>query len=315
MKQTTLKSLVTLAVTIAASAATREVHATQTNDSCVYPNTCLIANNTYGGYPGMTAYTTNSYAIYGDDTGSGYGLYGNSNTGYGLYATSSYGDGVHAVISNSETAVYGWNQGGGAGGYFISDTGYGIIAQSSGTYAGLFNGGLETNNYYYQNDNCVAGCPSDQRLKKNIAPLTGAMDTLLRLRGVTYEWINPEEHGKNQTGAQPGLIAQEVEQVFPQWVGEDNKGFKTMIVQPAQIAALEVESIRQLKTQNDELRAQLEGNQARTAKLEERLDALQNGRDPITGGVGFGRGVLCVIGLGFAGIFGASRWKRSEPKA
>ena len=42
------------------------------------------------------------------------------------------------------------------------------------------------------------GDSSDIRQKKNVAKLTGALDKLIQLQGVTYEWVNPEEHG-NQT--------------------------------------------------------------------------------------------------------------------
>ena len=39
--------------------------------------------------------------------------------------------------------------------------------------------------------NCAANCTSDARLKKNVAPLHDALGRLLRLRGVTFEWIDP----------------------------------------------------------------------------------------------------------------------------
>ncbi|MFY9643351.1 MAG: tail fiber domain-containing protein, partial [Rhodomicrobium sp.] len=81
-------------------------------------------------------------------------------------------------------------------------------------------------------------------------PITRGLDDLLRLRGVTYEWIDPETHA-NQTGTQRGFIAQDVEKVFPGWVNTDKDGFKTLSV--SQIEALEVESIRTLKMQNDML--------------------------------------------------------------
>ena len=50
------------------------------------------------------------------------------------------------------------------------------------------------------------------------------------------------------------------------------------------------------------------------AKLEERLEALQSGRDAITGGVGAGRGALCLFGLAVAGAVGLAWRKRTESK-
>jgi Chaperone of endosialidase len=64
--------------------------------------------------------------------------------------------------------------------------------------------------------------PSDARLKKNIQPLTGAIDQLLQLRGVTYEWKELDNHGKT-AGTKRGFIAQEMERVFPDWVQTDDK--------------------------------------------------------------------------------------------
>ncbi|HWR26548.1 MAG TPA: tail fiber domain-containing protein, partial [candidate division Zixibacteria bacterium] len=63
----------------------------------------------------------------------------------------------------------------------------------------------------------VRGIGSDRRLKKNIKPLKDSLDKLLKLRGVTYEWKEPEKIG-NTPGEKIGLIAQEVEEIFPEWV-------------------------------------------------------------------------------------------------
>lgn len=62
---------------------------------------------------------------------------------------------------------------------------------------------------------------SDARLKTNIEPINGyiALEKITKLQGVSFEWINPEDHG-NTTGAQGGFIAQEVEKIFPAWISE-----------------------------------------------------------------------------------------------
>ena len=111
-------------------------------------------------------------------------------------------------------------------------------------------------------------------------------DTLPRLKGVTFEWKDPEKEGKNAEGMQRGLIAQDVEKVFPQWVGERVDGFKSLTIQPTEIAALEVEGMRELKLQND--------------ALQERVKSLETGRRPLVSGYGEGG-----IGLGLAAIAGA----------
>jgi hypothetical protein len=85
---------------------------------------------------------------------------------------------------------------------------------------------------------------SDRQLKKDINPLTGALDKLLSLKGVTFEWKEPEKYG-NLTGTQVGLVAQDVEKVFPDWVGTDSSGFKTVTVRG--LEALVVEAFRETK--------------------------------------------------------------------
>ncbi len=60
---------------------------------------------------------------------------------------------------------------------------------------------------------------SDSRLKKEVTPVTNAMNKIMQLNPVQFQWINPEEHG-NQTGVQGGFIAQELQSIFPGWVSE-----------------------------------------------------------------------------------------------
>lgn len=120
---------------------------------------------------------------------------------------------------------------------------------------------------------------SDRRLKKNIEPLRGSLDQLLRLRGVTYRWRNPETQG-NMRGTYPGFIAQEVEPVFPEWVGEGTNGYKNLTV--IGFEALAVEALRELRAEKDDelaaLRDQVRLLQERLGRLERR-DQADAGRD------------------------------------
>ena len=106
---------------------------------------------------------------------------------------------------------------------------------------------------------------SDERLKKNIKTLEGALDKMLMLHGVTFEWKKPEKQG-NLTGEQMGLIAQEVEKVFPQWVKSNADGYKDLNI--GGFEALTAEAIRELKAESDALKA-------RIAVLEEELKVVQ----------------------------------------
>jgi hypothetical protein len=95
---------------------------------------------------------------------------------------------------------------------------------------------------------------SDGRLKKNISPLHNALATVLRLRGVSFEYKDPEAIHE-LSGRRIGMIAQEVEKVVPDWVDDGPGGYKRVTYRGFE--ALTTEAIRDLKAENDELKARL----------------------------------------------------------
>lgn len=90
----------------------------------------------------------------------------------------------------------------------------------------------------------VWGIISDARLKKNIKPLNNALDTILKLQGVTFKW----KDSKKGKGRQLGFIAQDVEKVIPEWVKTEKQGYKWLEKQG--IEALFVEAIKELHVKN-----------------------------------------------------------------
>ena len=61
-------------------------------------------------------------------------------------------------------------------------------------------------------------CSSDKRLKKEIHPISGALDKVLAVDGVTYRW-KLESEGKKEIG----FIAQDFEKVVPELVSVDSE--------------------------------------------------------------------------------------------
>ncbi len=113
---------------------------------------------------------------------------------------------------------------------------------------------------------------SDARLKKNIKNLGSALKRLLKLRGVTYQWKEPEKRG-NLTGTQIGMIGQEVERVFPEWIETDQTGYKVLTFRGFE--ALTVEALRELKRENQSLKKELHQLKAHVAELQQtRLTSL-----------------------------------------
>lgn len=96
--------------------------------------------------------------------------------------------------------------------------------------------------------------PSDVRLKRDIKPLDGALEKLLALRGVEFEWAR-DDLAKLHPGSQVGLIADEVATVMPSWVHVDKaSGMKLLSTQGFE--ALVVEALRQLGKRVDALEAE-----------------------------------------------------------
>ena len=106
---------------------------------------------------------------------------------------------------------------------------------------------------------------SDRRLKKEIKPLTGALNKLLSLNGLSFKWKEPHKNG-NQKGPQVGMVAQDVEKVFPDWVGVDSDGYKFLSIRGFE--ALTIEGLRELKSEMQTKVAELA---VRIGALEEKL--------------------------------------------
>jgi hypothetical protein len=113
---------------------------------------------------------------------------------------------------------------------------------------------------------------SDRRLKTNVRPLTDALASVDKLRGVRYEFLP----GKGPTGEQVGVIAQEVEAVYPELVGTDpNTGIKS--VNYAQLTPVLLEAIKELQTQVSTQAAAQLTTQASLEELRSQLISLQVG--------------------------------------
>ncbi len=113
------------------------------------------------------------------------------------------------------------------------------------------------------------GVLSDARAKHDIQPLSGTLDRLLKLQGKSYEYIDPNAAGAGP-GRFTGFVAQEVEPVFPQWIGATNGGMKTLNI--TGFEALTVEALRDLRAEKD---AELNAKQREIDELKERLDRLE----------------------------------------
>jgi trimeric autotransporter adhesin len=118
--------------------------------------------------------------------------------------------------------------------------------------------GTTSPSYTLQVNGSVAGVGaynnvSDARYKTNITRLTHALDKIMALRGVEYDWrSNAYPQMKFDNGAQLGFVAQEIKEVLPEVVSQDAQGYYSIAyskVIPVLVEAIkdqqrEVESMR-----------------------------------------------------------------------
>lgn len=109
---------------------------------------------------------------------------------------------------------------------------------------------------------------SDQRLKKNRAPIGSALEKVMQLQGVSYEWRADEYPDmKFEGGLQYGLIAQELEKVIPELVDTDKEGWKS--IEYAHLVPFLIEALKEQQEIIETQKVQIESQDARLTDLEE----------------------------------------------
>lgn len=91
---------------------------------------------------------------------------------------------------------------------------------------------------------------SDARLKNVEGDISNALEKLLRIHGIYFHWKDPIQYGE---GRNIGVTAQNVETVFPELVSTGSDGLKSVAYE--KLVAPIIEAMRELKGENDKLRA------------------------------------------------------------
>jgi hypothetical protein len=238
------------------------------------------------------------YGVYGESTGNqgravtgeaagtaSIGVYGiatsTSSTGVwgeganqGVYGTSAAatGKGVYGHV-NSGTGFSGYFE----GGKFHVNGNVGINTESPtqpldvngvARIRGMTTGVVSTTVYRTSDGTLITGA-SDIRLKENIQPLENSLGKVMQLRGVSFSW-KADSSKKHSIG----FIAQEFEQVIPELVfTNENDGYKG--INYAEVSAVLVEAVKELKAENDRLKAEMarmqDSFESRLARLENQL--------------------------------------------
>lgn len=179
-----------------------------------------IALSTPGGWPGLIMFSPGNYRrdmILNDD-------------------------GMHIVTSNSSSSP---------------STANGITILNNGSV-----GIGETNPVYPLDVDGDIGCTalhetSDVRLKENIQQLENSLAKLEHIRGVSFEWNTLAGTAGAKPGEkQIGVVAQEVEDVFPELVSSPEDGYKS--VDYSKLTAVLIEAVKELKAENEVLKERID---------------------------------------------------------
>ncbi len=109
---------------------------------------------------------------------------------------------------------------------------------------------------------------SDARLKKNITPLQNSLQKITRLNGYNYSWKDESADQNLQTG----VLAQEVQKLFPELVKEDEKGM--LSVNYSGLIPVVVESIKEQQNFIEKQQEQISNQQKQIDELKKMVEKL-----------------------------------------
>ena len=125
--------------------------------------------------------------------------------------------------------------------------------KSSGAFKTL--GGVGIAKALNVGEDVVAYASSDKRYKDNLTPITNPIDKVKSLTGYTFTWN--DKHEQFNGNEDIGVVAQEVEKVFPEIVDTRDSGYKA--VKYEKMVAVLIEAIKDQQKQIDELKEKCNG--------------------------------------------------------
>ena len=150
--------------------------------------------------------------------------------------------------------------------------------------------------------------PSDAKFKTNVTPLRNMLEKLKQIRGVSFEWNEAAKVLGHSTGQRDiGVIAQEVEAVFPELVTTwGDEGYKA--VDYGKLTGALIEAVKELHAENV-------AQHQRIAALEARFEALEQsvGARSALGQLSlfnFPGDWLLFGGLSLVGLVLVQRWRK-----
>ncbi len=217
----------------------------------------------------------NTVLGYGASSSWGGESTGNNNTFVGAGA----GMGGHLTRLGSDNVCLGNNAGSGKTGdnkLFIANNSSSTLIYGEFDNNQVVINGVATDNpldYTFYVNGTAGGDDtwlslSDRRKKQNIQTINGALDKVLKLRGVSFDWKDPE-----MKGHQIGFIAQEAKEVIPEVVLGSEETVYSMKYAP--ITAVLVEAVKEQQQLINNQQNKIDLLEKENKELEERLKKLE----------------------------------------
>lgn len=216
-------------------------------------NPALIATSS-NFYSNRSIFNANDISTYSWDS-----FYYTSATPYGYNVNfgNYYSGGGYGSCSYSAQGINGYDSYGSS----VYYNGYSLNATNGGGYnfnwSGYNNGNLYIGGTLYQNQG------SDAKLKDNVIPIPNALDKVKAIRGVEFDWNELAFEHSGKEGHDVGVIAQEVQAVYPFAVREHNreaedKVYSHLVVDYDKLNPLAIQAIKELATIVDDLKLEIQ---------------------------------------------------------
>jgi hypothetical protein len=176
----------------------------------------------------------------------------------------------------TRSGYVGWGNQGNV--HLTADTGMVVLqAGASGWTATLDNtGSFSVPGAAYKPGGGAWAASSDARLKDIDGDYDQGLDSIIRLNPVTFHYKKDNARKEPSDKSFVGLLAQEVQKAFPEAVSEGRDGYLSLDTTPINFAV--INAIKELKADNDNLRAEL---QAANENYKDQDAALENLRREI----------------------------------
>lgn len=191
--------------------------ATSNNGSTAVDKLNILSNTAAAGVPLVEITNSGSNGLSTVSSNNNVSNSFNSLIGLSFYNGNTF---VPSAVLGQMTTTNGSGTGHAVRGDGFSSTHIGVRGSipTTGTWSGfggLFTGGLAYANGLYN--------VSDKRLKKDIKPIKNALETIMKIKGVSYKYNSDILlSSKGDTREYLGFIAQDIEQILPNIVGTKN---------------------------------------------------------------------------------------------